>query len=142
MMRKGTIIMVDDDADDLYIFKDIVEELGIRNPVECFEDAASCFNYLQNSKQEILIIFSDINMPGIDGMEFKRRINSNPEIAGQHIPFIFYSTAASKENVREAFEALRVNGFFVKNPMYTEVKNLMAHIINYWSQTRYLDVAG
>ena len=139
MRRKGMIIIVDDDADDIFIFKEIVQDLGIPNEVVSFTNAEECYSFLCTNAREVLIIFSDINMPGLNGIDFKRKINANPLIAKKRIPFIFNTTAASREAVREAFVTLNADGFFIKSPVYPEFSRLVTDILNYWSATRYLD---
>jgi CheY-like chemotaxis protein len=134
MGRKGMIVIVDDDVDDIYLFNQAIQDLGIANDVRSFQYAEECYEFLCEQKEEILVIFSDIEMPRMNGLEFKRKINSNTILKEKKIPFIFHSTLASHDIIREAFD-IQADGFFVKNPVYSELKKLVATIVNYWTIT-------
>jgi two-component SAPR family response regulator len=73
MAKKGPIIIIEDDAEDEEIFKDILKELSISNKIIWFTDAHAAFDYLKTTSEQPFIIFSDVNLPKQNGVEFKRR---------------------------------------------------------------------
>jgi two-component system sensor histidine kinase/response regulator len=58
------------------------------------------------------IVFMDWRMPGMDGLETSRHIQSNETL--QHQPAIVLVTAFGREEVREEAERLQLDGFLVK----------------------------
>jgi len=142
MSKFGSIIIVEDDYDDKEVFESVVRELNIQNTIEWFSEAQSAYEYLSTTSTSVFIIFSDINMPGENGLEFKRRIDSHSELRKRCIPFIFYSTAAEKKDVDEAYLKLTIQGFFKKANTYQEAKKLLKNIFEYWSNCKHPHMDG
>ena len=132
MAKSGPIIVVEDDNDDKGILKDILKELNIDNKLVWFTKADEAFNYLQTTPEQPFIIFSDVNLPGQNGIEFKRRIDSDEKLRRKSIPFVFYSTSVEQRAVNEAYTKMTVQGFFKKSDSYGEIRNNIKLILDYW----------
>src|ERR1041385_8375662 len=132
MAKQGPIIIVEDDEEDEEIFTDILEELHISNKIIWFADAGSALEYLRTTSEQPFIIFSDVNLPRQNGIEFKRQIDEDDHLRKKSIPFIFYSTFISQEFVNEAYTKMTVQGFFKKGTSYKEIKNDIKMIVEYW----------
>jgi CheY-like chemotaxis protein len=131
-MKSGPIVLLEDDPDDEDIFEEILQELKIPNKLNWFTRAEEAFNYLKTTSEQPFIIFSDVNVPGQTGVEFKRQIDMDPELRRKSIPFVFYSTAADQATVTEVFVHLTVQGFFQKSNSYEETKKNIQMILDYW----------
>jgi hypothetical protein len=70
-------------------------------------------------------------------LEFKRQVNQDDELRQKCIPFIFFSTAALKEVVTEAFTEMTVQGFFQKSGDLQELRSALNTIITYWKLCRH-----
>ncbi len=55
------IILIDDDPDDLELFKEAFNSLEIGNEVVSFQDAYEALEYLKHSSGQPLFILCDIN---------------------------------------------------------------------------------
>ena len=73
-MNAGPIIVIDDDADDKEIFESALKELAIENRRRWFTNCKDAFDYLRTINEQPFIIFCDVNIPGLAGIEFKRQI--------------------------------------------------------------------
>lgn len=127
----GKIILVDDqkyEKDLLNIALD-EKEWGIK--VEYFDNAREALNHLQENLDEIFLIISDMNMPGMNGMEFKKAIDRDEYLRQKSIPFIFASSEPLRENVVEAYQ-YRVQGFFKKPESIEDQADMLETIIRYW----------
>src|SRR5688500_16274060 len=113
MKNEAPIFIVDDDEDDHSIIEDVCEELGITNPITFFTEAEKALSYLKANGSTPLLIISDVNLPGMDGFEFRKRIIENENIKYKSIPFIFWSGKASKKQIQKAYD-LSSHGFFIK----------------------------
>src|SRR6187402_3045725 len=113
-MKSGPIIVLEDDADDHDILEAVLEDLNITNKIVWFTRADEAFDYLNSTSDQPFIIFSDVNLPGQNGLEFKRRIDAHPYLREKSIPFVFYSTAANEQIIKEAYTERTVQGFFQK----------------------------
>lgn len=131
-MMKGNILIIDDDADDRDILADIIASLGNTNKIVGQINGAEALSYLCTTTEKILIIFCDVNMPIMNGLELKRRIDADPVLRKKSIPFVFYSTAATHNAIEEAYTTLSIQGFFKKENDYQKIKSIVNNIIEYW----------
>jgi len=137
MSKSGPIILIEDDEDDRNIFESIVRELGYKNLILWYETADSAFDYLCNTTDLPFIIFSDVNLPGTNGLDFKANIDNVPELRKKSIPFIFYSTSANQHDVNRAYIQMTIQGFFKKESDYEIMRNHIKMILEYWSVCRH-----
>ncbi len=136
-MQVGPIILIDDDEDDKDIFTDILKDLQVPNPVIWFQNCDDAFSYLKETTEQPFIIFCDLNIPGLSGLECKRSIDEDKELRKKSIPFVFCSTTPDQRTVNEAYTKMTVQGFFQKPNSYNEYKELMKLIIDYWEKCRH-----
>jgi CheY-like chemotaxis protein len=120
------IFYVDDDPDDIEIFVDALKT--ITNTIVCStaRDGEEALEFLQNASTLPDLIFIDINMPKINGLEFLRELRSQARF--NKIPAIIYSTGLYdlEEIDHEKLGVLKV---MTKQSNYrklcTELKNLL-----------------
>lgn len=136
-MHAGPIIFVEDDIDDQEIFTSILEDLEVKNQLIWFNLAEKAFEYLKTTTDSPFIIFSDVNLPKLNGIEFKRRIDTDHELREKSIPFVFYTTSVSQSSVNEAYTKMTVQGFFQKGSTYDEIKKHLQLILEYWQICRH-----
>ena len=137
MSKSGPILLIEDDADDKGIFEEVLKELNISNQLIWFTKSDEAIHYLKATSEQPFIIFSDVNLPGQNGIEFKRQLDHDEELRKKSIPFIFYSTSVNQATVNEAYTSLTVQGFFQKGNSYEEIKTMIKQIIDYWQTCRH-----
>jgi CheY-like chemotaxis protein len=131
MNRKGPIIIIEDDQDDQDVLKEVFESLPYPNKIMFFADGEEALVFLQKSTVTPFIIFSDINMPKLNGMELREKIQQNEDLRLKSIPFLFFSTTAEQKHIIEAYSK-SVQGFFVKPNTFIEIKETIQTIVEYW----------
>lgn len=132
MSKHAPIIIVDDDEDDKDMLVEIINELKVKNEVLWFSESSKALDYLNTTTKPVFLIFCDINMPKQNGLEFKATIDADPVLRHKSIPFLFYSTTATEEAVDMAYTKLTVQGFFIKGNNYSQSKQLIKTIFDYW----------
>lgn len=137
MSKTGEILIVEDDSDDRRFLTSILDDLQIKNTLVWFDNTDAALEYLRSTSKSIFVIFSEINVPGKDGLEFKRSIDSDPKLRKKSIPFMFYATTANQREVNEAYTQMTVQGFFKKGSDYEETKNMVKTIFDYWRITKH-----
>ena len=136
-MKHGPIILIEDDADDKDVFQDILKDLKVFNPVVWFKSCDEAFSYLKATAEQPFIIFCDVNLPGLSGIECKRQIDDDKELRKKSIPFVFCSTSVDQKTVDEAYTKMTVQGYFQKKNTYTELKETIKLIVAYWEECKH-----
>lgn len=124
MNKSGPIIFIEDDKDDQDIIAEVFKDLNIKNKVRFFNDGMEALHYLTATDIEPFIIFSDINMPKLSGMELRNKVHENEDLRLKSIPYLFFSTLAEQRDVVDAYSK-SIQGFFVKPDSYSELKATM-----------------
>ncbi|HSB93717.1 MAG TPA: response regulator [Flavitalea sp.] len=136
MPKNGPIIVVDDDQEDHLIMQDAFREIVIDQRLVLFDRATDFLEFLRTTVEQPFIIFCDINMPGMNGIEMRNEIVTDSYLREKSIPFVFYSTAANPQQIRMAYE-LTVQGFFQKPASYSELVEMLRLIMKYWKISRH-----
>ena len=132
MSRAGPILIIEDDQDDQEILREAFTELGVRNKLLFFDKTKQAFDFLKTTSEKPFLILSDVNLPQQTGVEFKREVDSDPQLRKKSIPFVFFSTSIEKHAVDTAYKELTIQGFFQKSNNYQELKNVLSLIVEYW----------
>jgi CheY-like chemotaxis protein len=133
MNKNGPIIIIEDDPDDQEMLQDIFRKLNYNNEVIFFLDGEKALAYINREDVFPFIILSDINMPRLNGMELKRRIHTDEQLQVKCIPYLFFTTSASKKAVIDAY-SMSAQGFFIKETSSKELEDTLRTIVEYWKR--------
>ena len=131
MNKTGPIIFIEDDLDDQEIITEVFKVLDYTNELIFFGDGELALAYLTATEVEPFIIFSDINMPKLTGMELRAKVHQNEDLRLKSIPYLFFTTQAEQQDVINAYSK-SIQGFFVKPSSFNDLKNTIHAIVNYW----------
>jgi CheY-like chemotaxis protein len=128
------IFLADDDCDDVDFFTMAVKELSAELQLITACDGQELINTLQDADTAPDIIFIDINMPRVDGINALKVIR-NELPAGKDVPIIMYSTSDDERFIRRAYEA-GANCYFKKPFNFQELKGCISNfLIADWKKT-------
>ncbi len=130
-------MLIEDDPDDRDIMQDVLDSLNIPNKLIWFGNCTDALAHLKETKVQPFIILCDINLPGMNGIDFKCEIDTHPELRRRSIPFTFYSTSVNPEEVTKAYTELTVQGFFKKPDTFLEIQKTLTLIFEYWKCCRH-----
>lgn len=132
MNRLGPIIIIEDDLDDQEVLNDVFASLNYPNEIIFFSDGDKALQFLtDHAEVDPFIIFSDINMPKLSGMELREKIHQNESLRLRSIPYLFFSTTAEQKHVVEAYSK-SIQGFFIKPSSFGELQETVKTIVEYW----------
>lgn len=134
MGSKGTIILIEDDLDDQQILQDIIQELGVGNELLFFDDCNLAYNHLMSLTEKPFLIICDINLPRMDGIELKQKIDATDHLRRQAIPFVFLTTSNSMQTIEEAYRFTNLQGYFQKSDTMAGIKKKIKIILDYWTE--------
>ncbi|REH02025.1 response regulator [Flavobacterium aquicola] len=121
------ITLADDDEDDRLFFIDAFEELKINTVVNTVNNGRELLNYI-NDPETILpnIIFLDLNMPILNGIESLKEIKQNERF--KDIVIAIYSTSSSDQDVEDTF-VLGANIYIKKPSNFDSLKKVLSEIV-------------
>jgi CheY-like chemotaxis protein len=123
----GTILLVEDDQDDVFSFKWALKKAGIANPVHLAEDGKAALSYLTgagtNQDRPLpVLVFLDLKLPFHGGMEILTRMKADPVLAS--IPVVILSGSDETRDHNQA-EALGAFDYIVKPPSPDQLTHVM-----------------
>jgi CheY-like chemotaxis protein len=130
----GKIILVDDDKKEKKLLEAALWEREWNIKVDYFQKANDALEALKKcNKDEVFLIISNMNMDGMNGLDFKKAIDKDATLREKGIPFIFASASATQQQIDKAY-ALGIQGFFTKPISLDEQAEIMDMIVSYWSR--------
>lgn len=134
-LKPVTILLVEDDPGDQKLIKLSLERQKIGNDVFVCETGEAALDYLSRSKAgdsacpSIDLILLDLNMPGMGGKEFLRRIKEDDQL--DTIPVVILTTSNSEQDILESYK-LHAAGY-IKKPVSLEgFRKVMQELEEYW----------
>ena len=130
-----TIMLVEDDPGDQKLIRTALMGQGYEVDLMIASCGESAINYLQMCKgdsekyQRPYLILLDLNMPGMGGKEFLRKIKADDELCA--IPVIVVTTSDSESDIRECY-GLQAAGYIQKSAVPGEFNNMLEKLTRYW----------
>lgn len=100
-MSDNRVLVVDDEQLNLVIIEEFLSDEALE--LATYSEPAQAWETLSTPGSDFSLVILDRMMPGLDGMEFLRRMKAEPRFAT--IPVIMQTAASSPEQVRQGLEA-------------------------------------
>ena len=140
MVRRSTILLIEDSPDDVFLFERALREGGRDYDVHVVRCGQEAIDYLERACRggEVpqypvpKFIIMDNNMPAISGSDFLRWISDHQVY--RVIPTVVLSGNDRPREVQHAFD-LGVHGYFVKPMGGKPLMELLKMIFHYWAES-------
>ncbi len=117
------VLLTDDDEGDRLIFKEIMDEMDEDITVHMVNNGKQLMDFLTTEKNPFPdIIFLDLNMPNMNGIECLKEIRSNEKYSD--ISIAIYSTSTSKKDIDDTFHH-GANIYITKPAAYSDLKKVL-----------------
>lgn len=103
-------IIADGDEDDNELIRDKWRELDYANTLLFFRNGHQVLEHLHGGPTVPFLILGDVNIPRMEGFDLKKKLLEEPSLNYKSIPFIFWSSQASLEQLKKAYD-LAAHGF-------------------------------
>ena len=133
LYEKCPILIIEDNLSDQFMIKLAFKEARITNEIVMAKDGAEALKILKKKSFAPFMIISDVNMPGMNGFDLKKHIDSDKELQAKAIPFIYMSSSMEQAEVDRAFK-LHPQGYFPKGDFENQ-KKVVELINNYWKES-------
>ena len=134
-LRPIRIMLVEDDPGDQKLIQKSLVNQKIANEVVVTESGEEALDYLaateagdgEHARPELILL--DLNMPGMGGKEFLRRIKADGELVT--IPVVILTTSDSEEDVLDSYK-LHASGYVKKPVNLKDFQEAMRTLEDYW----------
>lgn len=130
----NSVLLIEDDFDDVYYHRRIIEESGLVKHLQVCRDASSALDYLQNQGEYGTgttiypppdLIFLDLNLPKMNGWEFLEVYQQLPESIIRQPVMTILTTSLNPDDERRALSMGIVKKFFIKPLRVDELTRAM-----------------
>lgn len=123
------IVVIDDDAEDLELIRVIGKKLRSPNEVLLFNNPVKALDFLQRASQPPILIICDVNMPKINGFQFRTKLME--QVPGfLKVPFFFLSTSKSPAETILATQ-LQVSGYYKKSESFDGLRDTLKAMLEH-----------
>lgn len=133
-MNVAPVFIVDDDKEELEMAEEIWKDLDYENPLEVFSKPQDLLTRLSENINPFIII-CDVNLHQMSGVALRQKLAEEAELSYKSIPFIFWSTMATNEQIKKAYDS-GAHGFFLKGESYAQIKDSLETIMRYWTASK------
>lgn len=135
MVAEGIkIFLAEDDPDDVFFFEDALQEVSASSTLTVCQSGCELLDKLSGDGEIRGIIFLDVNMPRMDGMECLQKIRSKHNL--QNIPVVMLTTCGLDSTIERAFK-LGAGLFVVKPYSMQDLQNMIERVLKMnWADKR------
>lgn len=129
-IKINTVLLAEDDEDDVHLFKTVLAELNQDILVTVTPDGNLLMAFLNQATILPEMIFLDLNMPYKNGFECLREIRGNEK--WNSIKIFVLSTSAQPQHIEDAYKG-GADLYLSKPTSYTQFKNMVEKcLVNNW----------
>lgn len=127
------IVLVDDLAEDRYLFERAYEMSDVDNPILSFDSGESIQEHL--TRVEIgeeaapCVVLLDLNMPRLSGFNVLEWLATRPLLG--HVPVLVFTSSDQPSDIVSAYD-MGATGYLRKPLVFTELQRLVASVGEYW----------
>ncbi len=126
---KHSILIVDDDSDDIELTTLAIEQCSVDVDVQSVTTGTAAFELLRNGHTPPSLILLDLKMPGMSGLDFLRELRADEHL--KNIPVIIV-TSSNLESDRQEVLKTGANDFLHKTFKMTQFCNELEMLLERW----------
>jgi CheY-like chemotaxis protein len=138
MENLPTILVAEDDADDVELIQRAVDKARLRNPLQIVRDGEAAIEYLSGEGRYSdrtqhplpFLLLLDLHMPKVSGFDVLHWLQDHPEFNSMKVAVL--TASAERRDYARAME-LGAHSYFVKPGSLDEFVHLMLRIRGHWA---------
>lgn len=131
------ILLIEDDLIEVMKLKRAVDKMDLEITLIEAKNGEEALDLLKDSQNLPDLIFLDLNMPKINGLEFLN-ILKNDEVL-KYLPTVILTTSSNRKDVLECYK-VGVAGYILKPLKYDEYVDKIQKALLYWSVNELIKV--
>jgi CheY-like chemotaxis protein len=133
----STILIVDDNDDDVYALQRALSKANTANPQQVVTNGREAVAYLEGTGKYVdraayplpFIVFLDLKMPLLDGFEVLTWMRTHPELSGIVVVVL---TGSDELRDHQRAYALGARSYLVKPPTPADLHQVLQSMESYW----------
>lgn len=145
----STILIVDDDSNDLFLIERAFRLIGVKDPIHMIHGGMEAIDYMTGEGKFAdrslyaypTFITTDLKMPGADGFAVLEHLKNNPEWA--IIPTVVLTSSRDLDDIKKAY-VLGASSYQVKPHSPDALRAQLRVLHDYWMtcEVPQVDIAG
>lgn len=139
MRESETILLVDDDENDVLLLQRAFRKAGLHQSLRVARNGQEAVNYLLGADDYAdreryplpFLLLLDLKMPGVDGFEVLRRARAEPDL--KRLLIVVLTSSNLQTDVDRAYE-LGANSYLVKPVEFEEMVHMVQRFQAYWAE--------
>jgi CheY-like chemotaxis protein len=138
MKRSGTILLVEDDPNDVALTQLAFERVGLLNPLDVVGDGEQAIAYLAGQPPYAerdglpILVLLDLKLPRRSGFDVLAWMRSMPGV--RRLPVVILTSSAQLLDINRAYDA-GANSYLVKPVPFEGLLRLVEALGLYWLST-------
>lgn len=129
-MNDGTILLVEDNPDDVALTMRAFRKNSIGNPVDVAADGAEALGYLLDPDRPLpALVLLDINLPKVNGLDVLRRVRADERTS--LLPVVVLTTSNEERDIIESYH-LGANSYVRKPVVFSDFLEAVRMLGLYW----------
>ncbi|MBN1398437.1 MAG: response regulator [Bacteroidetes bacterium] len=132
-----TILLAEDNSKDVELTLEALSEHNLANQVAVVRDGVEAMEYLRcegkystRKRENPAVIFLDIKMPRMDGIEVLKTIRSEPSL--KTIPVVMLTSSREEPDLKRSYE-LGANAYVVKPVDFEDFIEAVKQVGIFWA---------
>jgi CheY-like chemotaxis protein len=131
-----TILQVEDDSNDVFLFQHAMRKAGVANPVQVASDGQQAIDYLQGTGKFAdrekypfpCLVLLDLKLPYVMGLDVLKWIRKQP---GTALTVLMLTASREEADITTAYR-LGANGFLTKPSEASKLYEMVKAIKDFW----------
>lgn len=137
MNSHGTILLIEDDANDVFLMQRALRKAEVPNPLQVMGDGDEAVEYLSGqgrfadrSQHPLpVLVLLDLKLPRKSGLEVLQWLRQQSEL--KRLPVVVLTSSKEPNDVNKAYD-LGANSYLVKPLGFDALLNLVRSLNVYW----------
>ena len=128
--KKLNILLIEDDTIEVLKLKRAITKLEMDHELIEAQNGEHALELLRSMNKLPDLIFLDLNMPKINGLEFLKIVKQDPVL--QFLPTVILSTSSNRRDILACYE-IGIAGYIIKPLKYDHYVQKISTALQYWS---------
>ena len=123
------ILLVEDNPNDAELTQRALKKTNLGVALATVRDGAEALEYLFSNRPKPKVIFLDLKLPKIDGIEVLRRVRADDRL--RSVPVVVLTSSQEERDISQCYK-LGVNSYIVKPVEFEKFYKAVGDLATYW----------